>query len=253
MVDSPRIDELKRRLHADPGSAVFAALAEEYRRVGRVAEAIDTCVAGLARHPGYVSARVTLGRSLLDAGRFDEARHHLEAVIGVAPDNFAALRSLADVLRHLGELRQALRHLRLAAALAPRDSDVHEAIRELNAQVEAAEGPTRQDSRAAAIGPPPATRPAPSGGAAASPAEDPAAPFWPASLRTPSPVEQGMPAAEAVPRSPRPAADVPAVPGAGAAATSSQAALRQVRELERLLAAIGRLREQQAVSSARAS
>ena len=64
MADSPRIEDLRRRIQKDPASIAFAQLAEEYRRAGQYAEAIDVCRAGLALHPGYLSARVTLaGRS----------------------------------------------------------------------------------------------------------------------------------------------------------------------------------------------
>ncbi len=65
MPDNPRIEDLRRRVQQDPASIAFAQLAEEYRRAGLQQEAIDTCRAGLARHPGYLSARVTLGRALL--------------------------------------------------------------------------------------------------------------------------------------------------------------------------------------------
>ena len=81
MAESSRIDELRRRVQTDPASIAFAALAEEYRRAGLPDEAIATCVAGLKRHPAYVSARVTLGRALLETGRLDEARIELEAVL----------------------------------------------------------------------------------------------------------------------------------------------------------------------------
>ena len=68
MADSPadaRLEQLERRVRNDPMSVAFAALAEEYRRLGRLKEAIETCRTGLARHPAYLSARVTLGRALI--------------------------------------------------------------------------------------------------------------------------------------------------------------------------------------------
>src|SRR5919112_2214338 len=97
MADNPRIEELKRRVQMDPASIAFAALAEEYRRLGRFDDAIATCEAGLQRHPAYLSARVTLGRSLLELGRFEEARHELEHVLRAAPENLAAIRGLAEI------------------------------------------------------------------------------------------------------------------------------------------------------------
>lgn len=97
MVDNPRIEDLRRRVQLDPASIAFAALAEEYRRAGRIDDAIATCVTGLKRHPSYLSARVTLGRALMDAGRIEEARAELEGVLRAAPDNLAALRGLAEM------------------------------------------------------------------------------------------------------------------------------------------------------------
>lgn len=97
MADTPRIEELKRRVQSDPASIAFAALAEEYRRAGRFEEAIAACVAGLVRHPSYLSAHVTLGRSLIEVGRFDDAREELEHVLRLAPENLAAIRGLAEI------------------------------------------------------------------------------------------------------------------------------------------------------------
>src|SRR3954467_4333380 len=97
MLDSLRIEELKRRVRLDPASIAFAALAEEYRRSGQLEEAVATCETGLLRHPAYVSARVTLGRSLLELGRIDDARQELERVLRTAPENLAAIRALAEI------------------------------------------------------------------------------------------------------------------------------------------------------------
>ncbi len=103
MADSPRIEELKRRVHSDPASIAFAALAEEYRRAQRFEEAIETCTAGLIRHPSYLSAHVTLGRALIEVGRLEDARNELEYVLRLAPENLAAIRGLAEIHDRLGE------------------------------------------------------------------------------------------------------------------------------------------------------
>lgn len=57
------------------------------------------CRAGLAQHPGYVSARVTLGLALIELGESDEARSILEAVLQSSPDNQTASRALAELAR----------------------------------------------------------------------------------------------------------------------------------------------------------
>lgn len=103
MADSPRIEELRRRVQGDPTSIAFAALAEEYRRAERYQEAIETCAAGLLRHPSYLSAHVTLGRALMEVGRLQEAKQELEFVLKLAPENLAAIRGLAEIHHRLGD------------------------------------------------------------------------------------------------------------------------------------------------------
>jgi len=70
---NPRIEELRRRIQKDPASIAFAQLAEEHRRAGQFEDAVNVCQAGLAQHPAYLSARITLGRALLEMRRYDEA------------------------------------------------------------------------------------------------------------------------------------------------------------------------------------
>jgi len=110
MTDTPRVEELKRRVQRDPASISFAALAEEYRRLGMFAEAIETCRAGLLRHPAYISARVTLGRALVEVGEFDAASVELGQVLRSAPENLAAIRALADIHRRRGEIPETIDH-----------------------------------------------------------------------------------------------------------------------------------------------
>ena len=111
MPENPRIEELRRRVESDPASIAFAALAEEYRRQGRFEEAIEACVAGLQRHPAYLSARVTLGRALLETGDLDASREQFETVLRSAPENIAATRGLAQIHQRQGHSSEMDPHL----------------------------------------------------------------------------------------------------------------------------------------------
>jgi len=97
VADNPRIEELRRRIQKDPASIAFAQLAEEHRRAGQFDDAVRVCRAGLAQHPAYLSARITLGRALLEMARYDEAATEFEYVLKAAPDNLTAVRELADI------------------------------------------------------------------------------------------------------------------------------------------------------------
>ena len=71
--------------------------AEKLRRSGNPQGAIDLCRDALVRFPGHLSARVTLGWALLDLRRLKEAREEFELVRKSAPDNYAAIRGLAQL------------------------------------------------------------------------------------------------------------------------------------------------------------
>jgi len=134
--DIHRIDDLRRRVQKDPASIAFAQLAEELRRAGELQESIEICRAGLAIHPGYLSARVTLGRALLEINDLEEAKAELEQVLKSAPENLAAIRGLAEILHRQGSLAPALAQYRTALALAKNDPDLQRTVAELAAQVE---------------------------------------------------------------------------------------------------------------------
>lgn len=99
MSANPRIEDLRRRIQRDPASIAFAQLAEEHRRAGQFDEAVHVARAGLVHHPAYLSARITLGRALLEVDRLDEAATEFTYVLQAAPDNVIAVRELADLDR----------------------------------------------------------------------------------------------------------------------------------------------------------
>jgi tetratricopeptide (TPR) repeat protein len=138
MAEHSRVDDLRRRVQKDPASIAFAQLAEELRRSGGYQEAVDTCRAGLKIHPGYLSARVTLGRALIELGQLDEAQAELSLVLESAPENLAAIRGLAEIHHRNGDLVRALAQYRAALLLARNDPDLEETIDDLSRQVEPA-------------------------------------------------------------------------------------------------------------------
>ena len=122
--DEPRLLELRRRVQEDPASPDFVLLAEEYRRAGANADAVEVCRAGLVHHPDNLTARVTLGRALIELDRFDEAFTELTSVLDAAPDNLPAIRAVAEIYQHRGMMSEALAHYRRALQLAQPDSDL---------------------------------------------------------------------------------------------------------------------------------
>jgi tetratricopeptide (TPR) repeat protein len=134
--DNQRLEDLRRRVLLDPSSIAFAQLAEEYRRAGQLQEAVDVCRAGLTIHPTYLSARVTLGRALLDLQEFEGAKLELEQVLKSAPENLAAIRGLAEIHHRRGSLAEALVQYRAALTLARNDPDLEQTVADLEHQLE---------------------------------------------------------------------------------------------------------------------
>jgi len=158
MSDNPRIEDLRRRVQRDPASIAFAQLAEELRRSGALQEAVDVSLAGLTIHPSYLSARVTLGRALIDLDRLDQAQTELERVLAGAPENLAARRGLGEIFNRRGQKDEALTHYRLALALAPNDPDLEESVAALSRQLprQTIEVPPVEAARQESVAEPPA-------------------------------------------------------------------------------------------------
>jgi tetratricopeptide (TPR) repeat protein len=123
---------------------MFAQLAEELRKDGELREAIEVARNGLEKHPNYPSARMTLGRALMDAGQLVSARGEFESVLKGAPDNILASRFLAECLEGLGELTAAVARYKSTLLLSPDD-------RQVLARLEGAEGKLKRASRGATL------------------------------------------------------------------------------------------------------
>jgi Flp pilus assembly protein TadD len=204
---NPRIDDLRRRLEKDPGSRLFAQLAEELRKDGDLEEAINVCREGLSRQPAYPSARMTLGRALFDTGDLAAARVEFETVLKGAPDNILASRLLAESLEGLGDLPGAAKQYRATLALAPGD-------RQVQARLDAVEKRLKAGPAAAAPAPPrpPAASVTPPTIIMAAPPPPPPTPASVATVRAPRPPELAsdtspdkLPAPEPEPLRPPPA------------------------------------------------
>ncbi len=119
-----RIEEFEKRLQADPNSRMFVQLAEEYRKEGLLENAVEICEEGLKKHPQYPSARVALGRALLESESFDRAAEEFETVLAQVPDNILANKFLGETYHRMGRLDEALQKYQIAQTLAPEDTEL---------------------------------------------------------------------------------------------------------------------------------
>ena len=171
MDDTPRIADLRKKIEKDAASRLFAQLAEELRKEGRFDEAIAVARKGLEKHANYPSARLTLGRALLDSGRAGDAKTELDQVVRASPDNILASKLLGDALDDLGESAQALAQYEKGLKLSPGDRALLDRMEEVKLKLRAASY-TPPESPVAAVVPLPegdAPGGAPDGGPATAP------------------------------------------------------------------------------------
>ncbi len=126
-----RLEDLKTRWERDPASRAFLPLAEEYRRLGRLGESERVCREGLQRHPHYHSARVLLGRTLLEMDRLEESSAEFRAVLESEPQNLLAGRLLAGIYRNQGRWSEALETFRRLQSFYPDDAEVRAQVYQL--------------------------------------------------------------------------------------------------------------------------
>lgn len=129
--ESPRIASLRHRLAAEPDSRVFYQLGEELRKAGRLDEAAEVLKKGLESHGGYLSAWVSLGRTLLENRKFDDAVSVLEQGLGLDPQNIVTARLLADAHYERRDPVESIKKYKLVRALLPTDEVVAERIDQL--------------------------------------------------------------------------------------------------------------------------
>lgn len=119
-----RAEELEQLLQDQPGSRLFVQLAEEYRRLERYDDAVRTLEKGLEDQPTYVSARVLLGRCLLESGDAERAVPELEQVLRQDQTHLLAHKLLAEAHLGAGDWEAARRRLEQYEMLNESDPEI---------------------------------------------------------------------------------------------------------------------------------
>ena len=112
--DAKTIEEYQLILLKDPRSKVFAALAEAYRKMGLLEEALETTQKGLSYHPDYISGLTAHAKILFEMKLYDEAIPVLEKALSLRQENILAHRLLAHChIKHKNHLKALLSYKKL--------------------------------------------------------------------------------------------------------------------------------------------
>ncbi len=143
---------LEERWNREPGSRIFLQLAEELRRSGRLARAIEVLREGLVLHPGYPSALVALGRDLLENGDPLEAADVLERALGQDPTQFVATKLAVEAHLQNRDAAQARTRLDLYRLFNDYDDEISDLARRLS-ELERGPGTASVEPRSTETGP----------------------------------------------------------------------------------------------------
>lgn len=117
------IKKFEDMLAKDPKSFCFAPLADTYRKLGLLDEAISVAKKGLESHPTYVGGLLALGRAYFEKGMKDESRAVLERVVASTPDNILAQKLLGQLYIACGNTSAAEKALQIAVSANPGDTE----------------------------------------------------------------------------------------------------------------------------------
>jgi tetratricopeptide (TPR) repeat protein len=125
------LQKLSERVAKDPLSTLFVPFAEELRKEGHLDRAVQVLRDGLRVHPHYVSARVSLGKILLEKGNLLEAKEEFERVVDLAPGNLLAQKRLGEIYRIQEQIPEAIRAYRAVLHLHPGDEESRQILSHL--------------------------------------------------------------------------------------------------------------------------
>lgn len=141
-------------LAKDPRSTVFVSLAESYRQMGLLAEALEVATRGVQALPSFSPGYTVLGRIQVQNGNLDAAAAAFERALLIEPENLTSLKGLARVRMQQGDRAQALKLVRRAVSLKPDDAVAQKMLAALGAPAEAPEAATPPQPVVAAVHPP---------------------------------------------------------------------------------------------------
>jgi tetratricopeptide (TPR) repeat protein len=125
------VELIVRAIAGKPGDAMYHAnLAEAYRALGRLDEAVASCRAALRLRPDYAEAANNLGLALLGQGKTEAIAQFGEA-LRLKPDYAMACNNLGNALRLRGDLKEAEKHFRRAVAIGPELAEAHSNLGQL--------------------------------------------------------------------------------------------------------------------------
>ena len=116
----------------DPSSTAFVPLAEAYRQVGLLDDALEATKLGTKRLPHFSPGFSAMGRILGQMGRIDEAMEAYAKALSIDQESQSALVGLARLHLIRGDRDQARKILSQAQEFHPGDDKISDMLRALD-------------------------------------------------------------------------------------------------------------------------
>jgi tetratricopeptide (TPR) repeat protein len=129
-------------LGKDPRSTVFVSLAETYRQMGLLDDALEVAGKGVQALPMFSPGYAILGRIQTQRGALDAAAAAFDKALLIERENLGALKGLARVRAQQGERTRALELVQRVLALKPDDAFAGQLLAALQKGAPAAAAPT---------------------------------------------------------------------------------------------------------------
>ncbi len=115
----------------NPRSKVFAPLAESYRKLGMIDEALKILKEGIKSHPGYALGYIVLSNCYFDEKKFELCYNTLRPLVGRHQDNISLQKLFAQTCLQLSHLDEALETYKYLLFMNPHEKFFAEQVKKL--------------------------------------------------------------------------------------------------------------------------
>lgn len=128
---TPLIDKYSEILEKNPKSRVFAPLAEVYRKMGLVKQALNILREGIRQNPDYVLGYVGLAHCYFDMGEDSLAYTTIKPYIDTNKENLLLQKLYGDICLKINHREEALSTFKLLLFMNPKNVYFAEKVKEL--------------------------------------------------------------------------------------------------------------------------
>ena len=107
-----------------PRSRVFAPLAESYRKIGMLDEALKILKKGIKNHPSYTLGYIVLANCYFDKDQFEAAYSTLLPFVSDNLENIKLQKLFAQICEKLGNFDEALNSYKILLLINPKDKEI---------------------------------------------------------------------------------------------------------------------------------